>query len=79
MAARTSIYHTSSYKSNIELKELLQRDVGISKMSYTIYHRGILAYKPNVRERIEVRTVFTCLFLLAYMPEPILIFLSLKP
>ena len=42
MAARASIYHTSSYKSNFELKALLQRDVGISKMSYKFYHRGVL-------------------------------------
>ena len=61
MAARASIYHTSSYKSSVELKALLQRDVGVSKMSYKFYHRGVLGNTPTVPEGIEVITTFTCI------------------
>jgi hypothetical protein len=60
MVARASIYHTSSYKSNVELKAILQRDVGMSKMSYKFYHRGVLGNTPIVPKRIEVRTVLIC-------------------
>jgi hypothetical protein len=61
MASRAAIYHTSSYKSNVELKALLQRDVGVSKMSYKFYHRGVLGNTPTVPEGIEVITTFTCI------------------
>ena len=61
MVARASNYHTSSYKSSVELKALLQRDVGMRKMSYKFYHRGVLGNTPTVPEGIEVRTVFTCI------------------
>jgi hypothetical protein len=56
MAARALIYDTSSYKSNVELKGLLQSDVGISKMSYKFYHRGVLGNTQTVPKGIEVRT-----------------------
>jgi hypothetical protein len=70
MAARASISHTSSYKSNFELKALfIQRDVGISKMAYKFYHRVILGKTPTVLEEIEVRTVFTCLYCIFKGPE----------
>ena len=62
MTARASIYHTSSYKSSVELKALLQRDVGIRKMSYTFYHRGVLGNTRTVPKGIEVRTVLTCVY-----------------
>ena len=62
IAARASIYHTSSYKSSVDLKALLQRDVGISKMSYTFYHRGLLGNTPSIPEGIKVGTVLTCLY-----------------
>ena len=61
LAARAAIYHTSSYKSSVELKALLQRDVGVSKMSYKFYHRGVLGNTPTVAEGIEVITSFTCI------------------
>ena len=54
IAARESVYHSSSYKSSFELKSLLQRDVGLTKMSYKFYHRGILGNPPDVPEGIEV-------------------------
>ena len=60
MAARASVYHTSSYKSSVELKAILQRDIGLSKMSYKFYHRGVLGNTPTVPEGIEVRAVFNC-------------------
>ncbi len=60
MAARASVYHTSSYKSNVELKAILQRDVGLSKISYKFYQGGVLGNTPTVPERIEVRAVFNC-------------------
>jgi hypothetical protein len=60
MAARASVYHTSSYKSSVELKAILQRDVGLGKMSYKFYHRGVLGNTPTVPEGIEVRAVFNC-------------------
>jgi hypothetical protein len=64
MAGRASIYHTSSYKSNFELKALLQRDVGIymNEMSYKFYHRGVLGNTQTAIEGIEVRTVLTCVY-----------------
>ena len=62
MAARASIYHTSSYTSSFEQKALLHRDVGIIKMSYKFYHRGVLGNTPTVLEGIEVRTVLTCVY-----------------
>ncbi len=61
MASRAAICHTSSYKSSVELKALLQRDDGMSKMSYKFYHRGVLGNTPIVPEGIEVRTTFTCI------------------
>ena len=61
MAARASVYHTSSYKSSVELKAILQRDVGMGKMTYKFYHRGVLGNTPTVPEGIEVRTEFTCI------------------
>lgn len=60
MAARASVYHTSSYKSSVELKAILQRDIGLGKMSYKFYHRGVLGNTPTVPEGIEVRAVFNC-------------------
>jgi hypothetical protein len=56
MAARASVYHTSSYKSSVELKAILQRDVGMGKMTYKFYHRGVLGDSPTVPEGIEVMT-----------------------
>jgi hypothetical protein len=56
MAARESVYHTSSYKSSVELKAILQRDVGMGKMTYKFYHRGVLGDSPTVPEGIEVMT-----------------------
>ena len=60
MDARASVYHTSSYKSSVELKAILQRDVGTGKMTYKFYHRGVLGNTPTVLEGIEVRAVFNC-------------------
>ena len=74
MAARASVYHTSSYKSSVELKAILQRDIGLSKMSYKFYHRGVLGDTPTVPEGIEVRAV-----LIVYLPDPILSPSSDKP
>ena len=65
MAAISWNYHTSSYKSNVELKALLQRDVGLSKMSYKVYHRGGLGNTPTVPKGIEVRTILTCVYTLS--------------
>ena len=69
MDARASIHHTSSYKNNVELKAILERGVGIRKMSYKFYHRGVLGNKPNVPEGIDIRAVFNCF---VYLPYPIL-------
>ena len=60
MASRASIYPTSSYKISVEQKAILQRDVGLGKMSYKFYHRGVLGNTPTVPEGIEVRAVFNC-------------------
>ena len=79
MAARASIYHTSSYKSNVELKALLQRDIGMRKMSYTFYHRGVLGNTPFFRERIEVRSVFTCVSTISNTQPVIRLTLNPKP
>jgi hypothetical protein len=81
MALRASIYHTSSYKSNVDLKVILQRDVDMSKiiMSYKFYHRGILGNTPTVLEGIEVRTVFTCVSTISNTQPFIRLTLNHKP
>jgi hypothetical protein len=80
MAARASIYHISSYKSNVELKALLKRDIGMSKMSYTFYrHRGVLGNTPIVPEGIEVRTVLTCVSAISNTQPVIRLTLNPKP
>ncbi len=51
MVVTASIHHTSSYKSGVELKAILHRDVvGMSKMSYTFYPRSVLGNTPTVPE-----------------------------
>ena len=58
MAARASIYHTSSYKSSVELKALLQRDVGMSKMSYKFYYSGVEKEKErNLLQKGHVKDI----------------------
>ncbi len=54
VAVREAIYHTSSYQSNYELNAILQRDIGLEKMSFKFYHRGILGDFPHVPEGIQV-------------------------
>jgi len=66
IVARQNIYHASLYKSNVELKSLLQKDVGISKMFYKFYHHEKLENSPNVSKGIEERSSdFRSIILLA--------------
>jgi hypothetical protein len=56
IVAIQNTYHTSSYKSSVELKAILQKDVGINKMFYKFYHHGKLGDSPNVPCGLMVRT-----------------------
>ena len=57
LEARQNVYKSGQYDSQIELKNLLNRDVHteeVGKQTYKFYHRGILGSFPSVPPGIKV-------------------------
>ena len=60
IAARRRVYHSNAYQAQMELKNLLQRDVsddGIGTQQYKFYHNGYLGDSPAVPTGIRVSAV----------------------
>jgi hypothetical protein len=70
ICARKKKYHTLSYKSSVDLKALLHKDVGMKKMFYKLNHLGKLGDSPSVPEGIEVNTCVIRFYIISVSPYP---------